>query len=93
MSAEGMVRAFCTKELRGIKGGVSGVEEYIANAGLDLVIMGTWSLAAGQMEVDLLPVSRQLHGWTDEVDTHVRARYEDLDNAERRNGRTSGLTA
>jgi hypothetical protein len=55
-SAENMVRAFCTKELRGVKGGVSGVEEYIANAGLDLVIMGTWSLAAGQIGVDLLPV-------------------------------------
>lgn len=55
--AEQMVRRFCTKELRGVRGGVGDVEEYIANAALDLVIMATWSLAAGQMDVETLSVS------------------------------------
>jgi hypothetical protein len=55
--AEQMVRRFCTKELRGVPGGVGDVEEYVANAALDLVIMATWSLAAGQMDVATLPVS------------------------------------
>jgi hypothetical protein len=57
--AEAMVRQFCTKELKGASGagGVGGVEEYIANAALDLVIMGVWSLAATQMGVEGLPVS------------------------------------
>ncbi|KAK4688617.1 hypothetical protein P7C73_g1486, partial [Tremellales sp. Uapishka_1] len=54
-AAEDMVRAFCTKELRGVKGGVSGVEEYVANAALDLLIMGCWSLVASQLGIDLLP--------------------------------------
>ena len=57
-AAETMVRQFCTKELRGVQGGVSGVEEYIANAALDLVIMAAWNIAAGQMEAELLPVRR-----------------------------------
>ncbi len=56
-AAEKMVRQFCTKELRGVEGGVSGVEEYIANAALDLVIMAVWSIAASQIGVDNLPVS------------------------------------
>jgi hypothetical protein len=55
--AEEMVRKFCTKELRNVQGGVSGVEEYVYNAALDLVMMGVWSLAASQIGVDLLPVS------------------------------------
>ena len=55
--AEEMVRRFCTKELRGVPGGVGDVEEYIANAALDLVIMGVWSLVAGQVDEEALPVS------------------------------------
>ena len=54
--AEQMVRRFCTKELRGVPGGVGDVEEYIANAALDLVIMGVWSLVAGQVDEKPLPV-------------------------------------
>ncbi|ORY35857.1 hypothetical protein BCR39DRAFT_596451 [Naematelia encephala] len=50
-SAEEMVRRFCTKELRG----AGGVEEYITNAALDLVIMAVWSVAAQQMGADPLP--------------------------------------
>ncbi|WVQ63094.1 uncharacterized protein L199_001245 [Kwoniella botswanensis] len=47
--AENIIRKFCTKELRGVKGGIGDVEEYIANATLDLVIMSAWSLVnAGQ---------------------------------------------
>lgn len=55
--AERIVRSFCTKELRGVPGGVSDVEEYISNATLDLIIMSTWNLAAGQVDLDRLPVS------------------------------------
>lgn len=61
--AEQMVRRFCTKELRGVPGGVGDVEEYVANAALDLVIMATWSLAAGQMDVSTLPVGSQKRIW------------------------------
>ena len=64
-AAEQMVRQFCTKELRGVQGGVNGVEEYIANAALDLVIMAVWSVAAGQMGVDGLPVSGRGRGEAD----------------------------
>ena len=56
-AAEKTVRSFCTKELRGVPGGVSDVEEYIANATLDLIIMSAWSLAAGQVDLERLPVS------------------------------------
>lgn len=55
--AEKIVRSFCTKELRGVPGGVNDVEEYIANATLDLVIMSVWSLAAAQVDLERLPVS------------------------------------
>jgi hypothetical protein len=57
VAAANMVRGFCTKELRGVPGGVGDVEEYIANAALDLVMMAAWSLAAGQIDADPLPVS------------------------------------
>ncbi|WWD20542.1 hypothetical protein CI109_105018 [Kwoniella shandongensis] len=53
--AESLIRRFCTKELRGVAGGVGEVEEYVANAALDLVIMAVWSLAAGQVGLDNLP--------------------------------------
>ena len=55
--AEETVRRFCTKELRGVQGGVSDVEEYIANASLDLIIMSVWSLAAAQADLERLQVS------------------------------------
>lgn len=58
-AAEKMVRGFCTKELRGVPGGVGDVEEYIANAGLDLVIMAAWGIAAGQIEAEPLSVSER----------------------------------
>lgn len=41
-------------------GGVGEVEEYVANAALDLMIMAVWSLAAGQLDLDNLPVSTAL---------------------------------
>ncbi|OXC68452.1 hypothetical protein AYX13_02903 [Cryptococcus neoformans] len=53
--AEEMVRRFCTKELRGVVGGVGEVEEYVANAALDLMIMAVWSITAGQLDLDNLP--------------------------------------
>jgi hypothetical protein len=56
-AAEDLIRRFCTKELRGVEGGVQGVEDYVANAVVDLVIMSTWSIAATQLGVDGLPVS------------------------------------
>lgn len=61
--AEEIMRQFCTKELRGVQGGVSGVEEYIANAVCDLVIMAAWSIAAQQMDgVSGLPVGSGVFG-------------------------------
>jgi hypothetical protein len=57
--AEQTVRRFCTKELRGVPGGVGDVEEYIANATLDLIIMSVWALAAGQVDLERLPVSQR----------------------------------
>jgi hypothetical protein len=54
--AEDLIRRFCTKELRGVEGGVEGVEDYVANAVVDLVLMSTWSIAATQLGVDNLPV-------------------------------------
>lgn len=56
-NAEKIVRSFCTKELRGVPGGVGDVEEYVANATLDLVIMSVWGLAANQVDLERLPVS------------------------------------
>ena len=55
-AAEHTVRSFCTKELRGVQGGVSDVEEYIANATLDLIIMSVWNLVAAQLDVERLAV-------------------------------------
>lgn len=56
--ADSMVRDFCTKELRNVQGGTFGVEAYIANAVMDLVIMATWSLIIEQIpEAEPLPVS------------------------------------
>jgi hypothetical protein len=63
-AAEQMVRRFCTKELRGVPGGVGDVEEYIANAALDLVIMGVWSLVAAQVDEKGLPVCLLLPLWS-----------------------------
>lgn len=55
--ADAMVREFCTKELRSVQGGTFGVEAYIANACMDLVIMGTWALIIEQIpEAEPLPV-------------------------------------
>jgi len=56
-AAEKIIRRFCTKELRGVEGGVGDVEEYVANATLDLVIMGIWAFGAGQVGLQRLPVS------------------------------------
>ena len=61
-AAEKIIRGFCTKELRGVEGGVGDVEEYVANATLDLVIMGIWALGAGQVGLERLPVSHRKNG-------------------------------
>lgn len=55
--AEAMVRRFATRELRSVPHGVAEVEEYVANATLDLVIMAAWSVASSQIGVEPLPVS------------------------------------
>ncbi|WVR08454.1 hypothetical protein IAU60_005509 [Kwoniella sp. DSM 27419] len=65
--AEDIVRRFCTKELRGVKGGVGDVEDYVSNAVLDLLIMSAWSIAATQLGVEYLPThtfARDLRTWT-----------------------------
>ncbi|ODN86094.1 hypothetical protein L198_07387 [Cryptococcus wingfieldii CBS 7118] len=54
-SAEDTVRRFCTKQLREVQEGVAEVEEYVANAVLDLVIMAVWSLVAGELGLERLP--------------------------------------
>ncbi|WVQ95715.1 hypothetical protein IAU59_002814 [Kwoniella sp. CBS 9459] len=75
--AEEIMRRFCTKELRGVKGGVGDVEDYIANATLDLVLMSAWSLAASQLNADLLPThtfARDMRTWkelTDAIEHHT----------------------
>ncbi|TXT06134.1 hypothetical protein VHUM_03607 [Vanrija humicola] len=65
--AEALVRRFSTKELRSVPGGVGDVDEYVANATLDLVIMSVWSVAAGQIGAEPLPTytfARDLRTWT-----------------------------
>ena len=60
--ADALLRDFCTKELRNVQGGTFGVEAYIANACMDLVIMGTWALIIEQIpEAEPLPVSASWH--------------------------------
>jgi hypothetical protein len=60
--ADTMMREFCTKELRSVPGGTFGVEAYIANATMDLVIMATWALMIEQIpEAEPLPVSKVRH--------------------------------
>ncbi|OCF43328.1 hypothetical protein I317_02897 [Kwoniella heveanensis CBS 569] len=77
--AEEIMRRFCTKELRGVRGGVGDVEDYIANATLDLVLMSAWSLAAGQLgpSAELLPThtfARDMRTWkelSDAIEHHT----------------------
>lgn len=66
-AAEKIIRGFCTKELRGVEGGVGDVEEYVANAMLDLVIMGIWALGAGQVGLERLPVSQKMAIWRSRI--------------------------
>jgi hypothetical protein len=83
--AEELIRRFCTKELRGVEGGVEGVEDYVANAVVDLVLMSTWSIAATQLGVDNLPVcipSSECDTLTGS-DIHIRKRSEDVPDVTR----------
>ena len=82
---EDLIRRFCTKELRGVEGGVEGVEDYVANAVVDLVLMSTWSIAATQLGVDNLPVSLSSLGSIQltSLDVHVRTRFEDMSDVAR----------
>ncbi|WVF68138.1 hypothetical protein IAT40_002901 [Kwoniella sp. CBS 6097] len=86
--AEEIMRRFCTKELRGVKGGVGDVEDYIANATLDLVLMSAWSLAASQMNVQvaLLPThtfARDLRTWKELSDAIEQQTNSDNNNYKR----------
>jgi hypothetical protein len=71
-AAEDLIRRFCTKELRGVEGGVEGVEDYVANAVVDLVMMSTWSIAATQLGVNNLPVGQSSS--TPSIKFHTRSR-------------------
>ncbi len=51
--AQTMMQDFCTKELRNVEGGNVGVEQYIANAVMDLVLMAGWSLVVGHVGGEL----------------------------------------
>lgn len=107
-AADNTVRSFCTKELRGVPGGVGDVEEYIANATLDLIMMSVWSLAAGQVDLERLPVrphptippsivcwpaSKFVDALTPLPDTHVCSRPAYLANAQRSHVRQRGKVA
>ena len=83
-AAEKTVRSFCTKELRGVQGGVGDVEEYIANATLDLCIMSAWSLAASQVDMERLPVCRtdMQREWLI-IDVYVCTGYTNMDSVQR----------
>jgi hypothetical protein len=74
--AESLIKAFCTKELKNTPvveavGGGLGVEEYVANSTMDLVLMAAWSVlaeGAGGGLVKPLPVRnarRSLIPWVD----------------------------
>jgi hypothetical protein len=80
--ADTMMREFCTKELRSVPGGTFGVEAYIANATMDLVIMATWALMIEQIpEAEPLPVSEVsyrvcatlINCYTSSKDIYIRA--------------------
>ncbi len=63
--AERIVREFCTKELKSFDGfhqGQLGVQQYISNATMDLIIMAIWRLVADTLNVPALPVSEDIRG-------------------------------
>lgn len=96
--AEDLIRRFCTKELRGVEGGVEGVEDYVANAVVDLVLMSTWSIAATQLGVGNLPVSpggpgdwvkkRGKRNHTDDRHSHSQEIFERVKCCEKHSKRT-----
>ena len=64
--AESLIMAFCTKELKNVplrsgKEGGLGVEEYVANSTMDLVLMAAWMILGESVPGGLqgLPVSRR----------------------------------
>ena len=74
--ADSMMREFCTKELRNVQGGAFGVEAYIANATMDLVIMATWALMIEQFPVaEPLPVSHAVIPRTRNIDVTSSIRH------------------
>lgn len=87
-TAAKMVRDFCTKELRALEGGGAdrrgdvGVEEYIANATMDLVILACWSLVVERTQAEPLPVSQLVcrcsafgHEWSDTANRALGQTY------------------
>lgn len=56
--AESLLRSFCTKELKSAPDASLGVEEYVANATMDLIILSVWSILADSVKgIEALPVS------------------------------------
>jgi len=55
-SARQAVHAFATRELSGAES-IAGFDDYCANAAIDLVILGAWSLVLEAIKADPLPVS------------------------------------
>lgn len=58
--AQRIVTEFCTKELKsfdGFREGQLGVQQYISNATMDLIIMAVWRLVSDLLDVPALPVS------------------------------------
>lgn len=65
--AESLIMAFCTKELKNVplrsgKEGGLGVEEYVANSTMDLVVMAAWMILGESVPGGLqgLPVCRPI---------------------------------
>lgn len=63
--AESLISSFCTKELKNVplrsgKEGGLGVEEYVANSTMDLVLMAGWTVLSEIVPggLEALPVSR-----------------------------------
>lgn len=58
--AETLVKAFCTKELKNTppaqRPGGLGLQEYIANSTMDLVLLAAWGLLAEGLGLEGLPV-------------------------------------
>ncbi|KAI0786395.1 hypothetical protein C8Q75DRAFT_771575 [Abortiporus biennis] len=77
--AEDAVRSFATRELGKVKGGIATLEDYIANATSDLVMMAAWSWVLESVNGEQIPAwyfardDRVFKAFIDRLDQHKRA--------------------